>query len=91
MQKCFGSKVGFWRPKYGGDYLYNNSDEKGQLLKKAVKSKLDNFRWAEKLLEDKTMEIGREKREKLLETPILPVVGHLQRMSLSLEKLIFQT
>ena len=54
IQKCFGSKVGFWRPKYGSNYLYNNSVEKGQLVEVAAKAKLGNCRQAEKSLEDKT-------------------------------------
>ena len=69
IQICFGSKVGFWRPKYGSDYLYNNSVEKRQLVEVAVKAKLGNCRWAEKSLEDKTIEVGREIRKELLETP----------------------
>ncbi len=44
IQKFFGSKVGFWCPKYSSEYVFNNSVEKGQLVEVAVKVKLANCR-----------------------------------------------
>ena len=67
--RSFGSKVGLWCPKYGSEYVFNNSVEKGQLVEVAVRARLDNSRWEEKSLEKKTMEVAREIRKELLETP----------------------
>ncbi len=56
-------------PKYGSEYVFNNSVEKGQLVEVAVKAKLANCRWEEKSLEEKTIEVAQEIRKELLETP----------------------
>ena len=69
IQKFFGSRVGFWCPKYGSEYVFNNSVEKGQLVEVAVKAKLANCKWEEKSTEEKTIEVAQEIRKELLETP----------------------
>ena len=53
IQKFFNSKVGFWCPKDGSDYVFNNNVEKGQLIEVAVKAKLQNRRREETSLENK--------------------------------------
>ncbi len=69
IKKSFGSKLGFWCPKSGSEYIYNNSVEKGQLIEVAVKAKLEKSRWEERTLGEKTVEVAREIRKELLETP----------------------
>ena len=69
IKKQLGSKIAFWTPKYGSDYVFNNGIEKGQLVEVAVKAKLANSRWDEKSLEEKTADVAREIRNELRETP----------------------
>ena len=69
IQTRFGAKVGFWRPSYGSELLFNDNVDKGQLVEVAVRAKLANREWCDKTVEEKTTEVAREIRKELLETP----------------------
>ena len=69
IQNSFGEKLGFWNASYGGELVFNNNLEKGQLIEVAVKAKIKNQRWEDKSPEDKTNEVARLVRDELLETP----------------------
>ncbi len=42
LQNFFGEKLGFWKASYGGELVFNNNLEKGQLIEVAVKAKIKN-------------------------------------------------
>ena len=69
IQTRFGAKVGFWRPSYGSELLFNDNVDKGQLVEVAVRAKLANREWDDKTVEEKTAGVAREIRKELLETP----------------------
>ena len=69
IQNYFGEKVGFCRPSYGSELVFNNNIEKGKLVEMTVTAKLANRKWEEKTLEEKTIEVAQEVRKELLEIP----------------------
>lgn len=69
IQNFFGEKLGFWKASYGGELVFNNNLEKGQLIEVAVKAKIKNQGWVDKSPEDKTTEVARLIRDELLESP----------------------
>ena len=68
IQTRFDVKVGFWRPSYGSELLFNDNVDKEQLVEVAVRAKLANRGWGNKTVEEKTTEVAREIRKELLET-----------------------
>ena len=69
IQTRYGAKVGFWRPLYGSELLFNDNVDKEQLVEVAVRAKLANWEWDDKTVEEKTTEVAREIRKAWLETP----------------------
>ena len=69
IRNRFGENLGFWNVSYGGELVFNNNLEKGQLIEVAVKAKTKNERWEDKTPEDKTKEVARLVRDELLKTP----------------------
>ena len=69
IKNYFGEKLGFWKASHGGEFVFNNNLEKGQLIEMAVKAKIKNHRCEDKSPEDKTTEVARLIRDELLETP----------------------
>lgn len=63
----FRERVGFWRPSYGSELMFNNNIEKGKLVEMTLRAKLENQKWEDKTLEEKTTEVAREIRKELLE------------------------
>ena len=69
IQNYFGESVGFWRPSYGSELMFNDNIEKGKLVEMTVRAKLANRKWEDKTPEEKTTEVAQEIRKELLEIP----------------------
>ena len=61
--------MGFLRPSYGSELMFNGNIERGKLVEMTVRAKLANRNWEDKTLEEKTIEVAQEIRNELLEIP----------------------
>ena len=62
IQRSFGSKIGFWSPSIGSDYIFNNAVKRGKLVEMIVRPKHRDFRWQEKTVEGKIKAVAEEIR-----------------------------
>ena len=67
IKKMFDHKIGFWCPKFGSEYVYNNTVEKRQLVEVAVRAKCGA--WQQKSMEEKTKKVAEDIRKELLGAP----------------------